>query len=169
MLRALACDLCLMEPRLEPTASLPGQGLVTKAKGRRRQSVGLVDMATRPEPPKPSQPPPASQCEVDETDSELSDTDRLYLRVHSYKNRIVDFALMQYRKSAGEWIEILRIDCAHGSIHRHEFDPDGTERRIEMKAIPTGKTQQPWDVVDAGYQEAYDWMFDTWDERAKAW
>ncbi|HEY0168888.1 MAG TPA: hypothetical protein VGB75_17720 [Jatrophihabitans sp.] len=160
-----------MELRLEPVSNLPGRGVVTKAKGRMRNSAGLVDMTVRPEPPRPYQPPPASQCEVNETDSNITDTDRVYLRVHSYKNRIVDFALMQYRKYGGEWVEVLRIDCTHGSIHRHEFDPDGTERRIEMIPIPTstGRGQQSWDVVDAGYQEAYDWMFGTWDERAKAW
>lgn len=129
----------------------------------------LVDMSEPPTSNDTYTPPPEAACDVQEFPAELTDTDRLHIRMVSYRGKIVDFAIMQLTTDpAGVEYHVARIDCCHGTVHRHQFDRKGNDvydRRV-IVAIPA---TNGWDVVDAAYADAFDAMFNEWEENLRRW
>ena len=142
---------------------------MTKTPGRASER-GLVDMAAQPEK-KLYVPPPASSCRIVEYPVSLTAEDRLHVREHRYKGRIVDFAIMQIRAAPadeGTEVHIARIDCCRSTIHRHQYDQTGQDV-YDHRVIVEIPALEGWDVVDAGYADAYDVMFNEWVENLRRW
>ncbi|WP_146237497.1 DUF7718 family protein [Georgenia satyanarayanai] len=114
-------------------------------------------------------PPPESACDVQVLPIELTETDRLHIRMAIYRGKIVDFAIMQLSvRDDGEEVHVARIDCCHGTVHRHQYDRRGRDvyERREIVAIPA---TDGWEVVDAAYAEASETMFNEWEENLRRW
>lgn len=128
----------------------------------------LADMGTEPVPESPYVPPPAAACSEDVFPVMITEADRFHVRLRSYRGKIVDFAITQLTTvdGVGE-VTVARIDCCHGSVHRHQFNREGDDiydHRV-IRAIPL----KGWDVVDEAYTEAYETMFNEWDENLRRW
>ncbi|GAA3854788.1 DUF7718 family protein [Streptomyces sedi] len=128
----------------------------------------LANMGVAPKPPLYSPPtvPPAD--EVDYA-MDLDGENKLYVRLRTYRGRIVDFAIMQRTLLYERWEEIARIDCCGGTIHRHLFSRDG-EILLDhdlIRDIPHGEGS--WAVVDDGYLPALDELQERWESNLRRW
>jgi len=63
---------------------------------------------------------------------------------------------------------VARIDCCGSTIHRHQFDQTGKDL-YDHRVIVEIPAQDGWSVVDAGYAEAYEVMFNEWEENLRRW
>jgi hypothetical protein len=138
---------------------------VANNKGTRRSR--LADMATVPKQYKPPPSPPAIEMN---SPMEITDTDTLKIRRVMYHEKIVDFAIMQFTLEGDDWHQVARIDCCHSMIHRHQFTRDGRDLydHLEIKAIPADGGDR-WNVVHAGYFDAYAIMFEEWEDNVRRW
>lgn len=137
-----------------------------KSRGRRHEQR-LADMSTPAQHYKPPPIPPAVQLNLP---IELTETDELRVRQVMYKEKIVDFAIMQICYDGEECNEIARIDCCHSMIHRHQFTRDGNDLydHLEIKAIPADGGDR-WNIVHAGYYDALGLMQEEWAENLRRW
>ncbi|MFJ7179247.1 hypothetical protein ACIQXA_23245 [Streptomyces massasporeus] len=100
---------------------------------------------------------------------ELSENDRLVVRLRTYRKKIVDFAVMQETLVAGEWEQLARIDCCRGTVHRHLVSQEG-ETLLDHDLIcdiPYG--EKSWEVVDDSYEGALDEMEERWEDNLRRW
>ncbi len=93
----------------------------------------------------------------------VSPTDRVVVRLQLHAGRLVDFALVQQRRTGEDaWRDVASADCRHGEVHVHWHNADGT--RSGRKVLRPITMQQ--DVED-GYDEASSIMFEEWDENLR--
>lgn len=131
----------------------------------KRDSKRLADMSGQPAL---YEPPSAEECDSEEViPIEIDPTSQLVVRLRSLQGKIVDFSISQLVNDAGEWHDVARIDCHHGSIHRHQFTRGGNQTRQVIRHIPPG--QEGHDVVNDGYTPAYELMFNEWEESLRRW
>lgn len=139
-----------------------------KSRGR-RQERRLADMS-EPIEAKIYKPPPPGACEVMVYPVEITPTDRITVRQHIYRGKVVDFAIMQEVREGEIWHHVARIDCCHGTIHRHQFTRDGQDiygHRV-IREI-TGLAGEGWDVVDDTYDMAQEAMFNEYEDNLRRW
>ncbi|MFJ5022955.1 DUF7718 family protein [Streptomyces goshikiensis] len=134
--------------------------------GKRRSRV--ADMAVKPavQVYTPPRVPPADEITFP---IELSENDRLVVRLRTYKKKIVDFAVMQLTARDNDWVELARIDCCGGTVHRHLDTVEG-ETLLDhdlIREIPCG--EKSWEVVDDSYEGALDEMQDRWEDNLRRW
>ncbi|MFJ3591199.1 hypothetical protein ACIQUY_10690 [Streptomyces sp. NPDC090231] len=100
---------------------------------------------------------------------ELSEDDRLVVRLRTYRKWIVDFAVMQETLLAGEWEQFARVDCCGGTVHRHLVTAEGAVLldHAPIRDIPCG--DKSWEVVDDSYEGALDDMQDSWEDNLRRW
>ena len=80
--------------------------------------------------------------------------------------RLVDFATAVQLRRAGSddgWIDIERVDCAHGEVHIDRSLPNGTTAKDSTK-IPADCR----DNLDRAFKWATDYVWDT-GERLRPW
>lgn len=130
----------------------------------------VPDMTVHPAQPEAYRPPPDHACDVETFPISITETDQLMVRLHLYRHRTVDFAIMQLVRQDDTWVEVSRIDCCHGTIHRHQFDRTGVDlydHKVIMD-IPASR-DDAWAVVGAGYDDALDVMMTEYDENLRRW
>lgn len=112
-------------------------------------------------------PPPAEHCDPEETVKiPIDDCESLLVtRIRRCNGRIVDFAIMQIVGDDENAIEICRVDCCHGLLHRHG-PPHALNDERQFHIIHELFTQE--DVEDS-FDEAYDYVFDHMIETERAW
>lgn len=133
-----------------------------------KSSKGVVDMSAELAV-ETYKPPPVGSCQVREYPIEVTTEDRLMIRMHKYRGKVVDFAIQQMRWDDEQgWREVARIDCCGGMIHRHQFNQAGVDVWDHRKIVDI-PTKDPWDVVDAGFTEARNVMFNEFEENVKRW
>lgn len=62
---------------------------------------------------------------------DLSSNDRMIVRiVEALDCRVIDFAVIQQVRAVARWLDVVKIDSAHGTIHRHRYTlrGDGADR-----------------------------------------
>ncbi|MBK5995866.1 hypothetical protein JHN53_30400 [Streptomyces sp. MBT58] len=113
----------------------------------------------------PGTPPAAEQT----FPIELSEENRLVVRLRTYRKKIVDYAVMQETSVAGEWVHVARIDCCGGTIHRHLVTQGGKTLLDHdlIRDIPYG--EKSWEVVDDSYEGALDEMEERWEDNLRRW
>jgi len=138
---------------------------VANNSNKRRSRV--ADMTVVPKQYKPPSSPPAVEMNFP---IELTDTDELRVRRLMYREKVVDFAIMQIVWEDGERAEVARIDCCHSMIHRHQFTKDGRDLydHLEIKSIPADGGDR-WNIVHAGYFEALAAMQAEWADNLRRW
>ncbi|MFF9393243.1 DUF7718 family protein [Streptomyces griseoluteus] len=117
---------------------------------------------------KPYVPPPREVCTVETFPIYITADDRLTIKQHVYKGKIVHFAIMQDIREGDIWHHVARIDCCHGTIHRHQYNRAGDDI-YDSRVITEIPADNGWSVVDAGYQVAQDAMFDEYEENLRRW
>lgn len=134
--------------------------------GKRRSRTADMHIPTQDRIYQPPSCPPAEETVYP---AELSPTDALRIRIRIYKGQIVDFAVTQVTKHDNGWAIVARIDCCHGTIHRHQFNRAGVDMLDHelITPIPTGDSS--WAVVNDGYESAYTALFDEWESNLRRW
>ncbi|MFE5295209.1 hypothetical protein [Streptomyces sp. NPDC056632] len=134
--------------------------------GKRRSRV--ADMSVKPAVQVYTPPgiPPAEETTFP---IELSETDRLVVRLRTYRKKIVDFAVMQETAVNAEWEQLARIDCCRGTVHRHLVTAEGKILLDHdlIREIPCG--EHSWEVVDDSYEGALEEMQDRWEDNLRRW
>jgi hypothetical protein len=127
----------------------------------------LPDMAVTPDPDTYRAPgcPPAEEFLFH---AEVARGHKFTVRQRIYRGKIVDFAVQQIMLMEDDvWVEVARIDCCRGTVHRHQFNRDGVDvwdHRV-IREIP----ERGWDVVNQSYDQAYDVMVAEWEENVRRW
>jgi hypothetical protein len=95
-------------------------------------------------------------------------SDSIVVRMGMYRGKVVDFSINQTTLVDGSPLDVARIDCCHGTIHRHQFHRDGTNvrDRAVLCEIPP---DSGWEVVDKHYQLCLDLMNDGWQDNLRRW
>lgn len=113
--------------------------------------------------------PPECEHVVDESYFiDLAPMHRMEIRTKIHTGLYVDFAIMQIYAPLGEDIHVARIDCCHGTCHRHVFGGSGVEL-IDHAVIESIPERDCWETVDRLYGECYDRMLDEWPENFRRW
>lgn len=114
-------------------------------------------------------PPPLSMADEMEDLIELPGEEgyRLFQRVRVYRGLVVDFAVeLQLRDDDGKYFPIERVDCCHGTVHRHHFPRQGPEPApIPLLDLHSGMRRQ---VTDE-YFRAYDDIVDNFEYKVRRW
>jgi hypothetical protein len=135
--------------------------------GKRRSRLANMSLpGQREQAYRPPPVPPADQVVYP---IELGPDDELRVRLVTYRSRIVDFAIMQFTRSHGVWVEVARVDCCGGSIHRHQFDQTGVDLFDHKVITPILRDGSEWDKVQAGYDIVLDDMMDRWQDNLRRW
>jgi hypothetical protein len=118
---------------------------MTKAKGRQRREKGVKEISGAPEAKEsPEEPDEEGDEEGIRSDYPiyLSDEDRAFVRmVHGSRNQLLDFAIVQQVNVDGEWHDVVRYDCNHGTVHVHLFrrgGKPGLRRSLVMSGSSEG-------------------------------
>lgn len=107
--------------------------------------------------------PPKTEWDSEEVFTvALSQTSRLHVRTSFFRGVVIDFCISQQVGGPYEWDDLLRIDCAHDTVHQHDF-VTGKEVRSEIESISDSK------VVEKQYAEQYEFVLNTAAERERIW
>ena len=132
-------------------------------------------MAVTPPPPAEGEyyPPPDHDCEeLPGFPIVISGTERIAGRALEHRGKVVDFSIsLQIRDASGAvWVEVARIDCRHGTVHKHQFNRSGREAKVtKIRDIPSGSDEEAWDVVDSGYDSATELFTTQAESHVRAW
>lgn len=137
-------------------------------KSRGRRSERRLAQMSEPLPVKEYQPPPTWICDVFEHPNEVAPNQQIFVRQYIYKGKVVDFAIVQQTLIEGEWRDVARIDCCHGTVHRHQYGSDGKQVG-EPRVIRQIPTDDGWNAVDGTYDEADAVMFNEWRDNLRRW
>lgn len=135
-----------------------------------RGDARLADMSLSPEKREYKPPPRHTLGGGDPQPIWVTDDDLVVLVSWTYRGLIVDFSIEQYRVDPGDGAKtkIARIDCCHGTIHRHQYDQNGQDV-YDGRVILVIPPDDGWAIVDSGYDEAYDVMLNEWDANLRRW
>lgn len=138
-----------------------------KTKGRPQRGK-LVSMAIVPPPDEPYEPPPPDECEEFTERILLMRGCRLSIRrvFRIGQNTVVEFGVNQVVRIDGDWVDVARIDTAHGTVHRHDFTKDGGNHITTLEVIPSRGGE---DVVDRWCVTAEKMMQNEWQENLGRW
>lgn len=142
------------------------------SQGQRRGKIKRL-LERAPKPPRQKYvPPPDEACDLPQVfftyPTGQDDGNRIAIRVKIYRGLIVDFSLNQHTLVDRRWRNVARIDCAGGTIHRHQFDQDGNDL-IGHELIKEIPPEDGWDVVHKGYLSALDVMHDEYEDNLRRW
>jgi hypothetical protein len=138
---------------------------MTKSKGRFAREKGLPKLTGGPELPAEGASQdwaPPRDVLVEEYRIIFDDENRMFIRLAIDGPQLADFCVSQQMLVDGQWKDVVRFDCAHGTIHAHYLRRDGSEmRRREVMKI-SGFA----DIRD-GYDEACDVVVSKWTDHAR--
>lgn len=90
-------------------------------------------------------------------------------RIDIYRGKIVDFAIMHQFKTDTRVLDVARIDCCHGVIHRHVFNrrqEDLVDQQPIHKIIVDGSE---WETVDKWFEPCANKMDNEWESNVRRW
>ena len=61
-----------------------------------------------------------------------NETERLRFKIITSKGKVIDVVIQYETFINGEWIPIVRYDCAHGYFHRDILNPDGSQNKLPI-------------------------------------
>lgn len=139
--------------------------IMTKARGRTRQSHGLVDMQeTAPAEDFLSQFPP-EELEEDEYDFDLGPEDRCIHKFLYHHHSIVWFSIVQQTLDDGQWHTVIRADTCHDEAHVHRFRRRRGEESQRRVLCQVSSIEE----VGRGFDEASDLITEQWEENVRRW
>lgn len=126
------------------------------ARKAQRSSNAKRDRAKKNRPPQsdPWMPPPFVECESDEITTEPDTTNRIIMRRVRWHGQLVSYAVIHVRLDKdNKWEEISRIDCCHGTVHRHTERNSGKKPDIICHIASQADVQQS---INNSFDEIYD-------------
>jgi hypothetical protein len=105
---------------------------MAKAKGRTRQDRRLKDMGA---PPPPRYVPTRFGMREESREFDVLEYRVFIAMWFDERGKLTDFCSELKIESRGQWIPMLRVDCAHGEAHFHRFDAAGREDRRVIREI----------------------------------
>ncbi|MDG6102342.1 hypothetical protein Daura_43555 [Dactylosporangium aurantiacum] len=139
-----------------------------KTKGRPRKN-DLVDMSIIPEQ-RTYSPPPPEACEETTVPIRLPEPGHeLRVRCAMYRGQVVDFAIIQIARVDGDWVNVAKIDCDRGVVHRHQYERDTGVDLWDHRPLCEIPPDHGWEVVDRWYDEALQMMEDEWEDNLRRW
>ncbi|WP_157756632.1 hypothetical protein [Plantactinospora sp. KBS50] len=141
---------------------------MTKSKGRPKKGR-LADMTSQPPGENCYEPPPDDECEefaatIDLAPNVRMGTRLVYLRGTS---QLVYFAVWQAIKLDGRWERVARVDCHHGTIHRHDFTRSGRNQVTVLAAIPVASGSS--ELLDRWCTQVESIMQNEWEANVRRW
>ncbi|MBO0868731.1 MAG: hypothetical protein J2P15_09225 [Micromonosporaceae bacterium] len=131
----------------------------------------LADMAIHPAQ-RGYRPPPANQCFTGTYTiwpmGTQNDVHAVAVRYAVYQGLYVDFSLNQICVVDGISRAVARIDCCHSTIHRHQFNQEGTDL-LRGEVICEIPAEGGVKVVHNHYQPCLDIMDDEWEDNFRRW
>lgn len=117
---------------------------MTKARGKLQNQRGLVDGTIQPEPEEIAPTYADSDVVADVKahlipgfgDWEVQIVERTVRLAES--GQLVEFAAMIQVRAEGtddDWVDVERVDCAHGHVHVDQFDSSGKQTKNE-RVVP---------------------------------
>jgi hypothetical protein len=92
----------------------------------------------------------------------LNKDNELFIRLSTGGGALGGFCIRQRILIDDEWLEAVRADCSHGTVHVHYFLRDGTQiRRRELRRIDS------FADVGEGYDEAIGRILRNWEDVAR--
>ena len=138
------------------------------ANNRNRKRRNLADMTADPGD-SPYEPPSVPPAEEATWDIMIAPGEELRVRSRTLHGRIVDFAIMQMTELGwGPWVEIARIDCCHGTVHRHLFTREGGVLKDHQPICMLPSDTSP-DVIENAFDVAMDEFLAEWEENLRRW
>ncbi|MBX7265838.1 hypothetical protein KIF24_07205 [Micromonospora sp. Llam7] len=141
---------------------------MAKSKGR-PQKGRLADMTIRPAGDDCYEPPPDEDCEEFPTVIDLAPNVRMGVRTTYLRgtSRMVYFAIWQAIKVDGKWENVARVDCHHGTIHRHDFTRQGDNHVVVLDVIPVAGGAS--EVLDSWCTQVELIMQNEWEDNLRRW
>lgn len=140
---------------------------MTRFRGRQPRSR-LVDMGIYPQDEDCHEPPPEEDTEKVVYRLQLPEGHRAGV-VQTFRVGspvLVHFSLFQALKVEGVWQPIMRIDSWHGTIHRHDFTPDGINRVTILERLQQERRSRS---IERWRDQAEDLMMTEWEENVRRW
>ena len=79
--------------------------------------------------------------------------------------RVADYAFVHEICLNGSWVEIAKIDCAHGEVHKHWPPPDESGRLQRIVILPIYSQED----VEKTYQDSLNEIYDNLEENERKW
>ena len=150
--------------RYPPIVSGRGKYGAQNARAARRRARRSSEAAAAPEleawpvPPEGSWDPASGDIPYQPTA-----TARITERIGRVDGRLVFYAIMLHcRNERGEWINIWRTDCRHGTVHRHDVF-HGMSNPVVLQPITSQHD------VESTYRTSYAEVEDNWEEMESRW
>jgi hypothetical protein len=94
---------------------------------------------------------------------------QLKIRRCMYRNRVVDFAVVQVFFVARVSHQVAKIDCCFGKVHRHQYVRSSGEDLFDHDALIVIPQRDPYATVDEWYDRSLDMMVYEWDDNFRRW
>ncbi|MFC8438018.1 hypothetical protein ACFUJT_07450 [Streptomyces griseoincarnatus] len=125
-------------------------------------------MAAQPEEA-PYEPPSVPPAEEATWDIMIAPGEELRVRSRTLRGRMVDFAIMQMTELGwGPWVEVARIDCCHGTVHRHLFTREGGVLK-DHQTIRTLSVDASPQVIEEAFDISMEEFLAEWEENIRRW
>jgi hypothetical protein len=159
------------QPAGVPSGRRLGRGSMTTRSRGGRFARRLADMAVRPTR-REYRPPPRDQCVTGTytiwPTGTQNDMHAIAVRYALYHGLYVDFSFNQSYVVDGVSRTVARIDCCHGTVHRHQFDREGTDV-LHGEVICDIPAEGGFEVVHNHYEPCLDIMDDEWEHNFRRW
>ena len=90
---------------------------------------------------------------------DADELERLRIKIHTDKGRILDIVVQYESFLNNKWIPIIRYDCSHGFFHRDVMRPDGEKEKqtIQITVLQDALNYAEQDIKDRWefYKERY--------------
>lgn len=140
-----------------------------RTRGRPKRG-SLVDMGIYPND-ECYQPPPAGDCEsVPLPAIDLDEGHRIgFTRYYRKGTAVLIYFGINQSVRVGEtddWSDVARIDCSHGTVHRHQFTQSGLNRQEVLEDLTVQRGEQ---TINRWYERASRIMLEEWQENLRRW
>lgn len=137
---------------------------MTKAKGRARQSRGLVDMSETAAADEFLQQFEPSELLEERVDFDLGPGARCIQKFLTFRGRVVWFSIVQQVWHDDEWSTVIRADTCHSEAHVHRLNRAGKETRRQSLCDLANIED-----VENGFDHASDLITEEWEENERRW
>ena len=140
-------------------------GVMTKAKGRVRQSRGLVTMEETAPQDRFLDQFPFEEQDDEEVRFDLGDDGRCIQKFVNWRGQVIWFSIVTQIRYRGDWHTVARADTCHDEAHIHRFQrgsADEISRHVlcEISSI---------DDVAQGFDDAVELLIDEFEENVRRW
>jgi len=90
--------------------------------------------------------------------------DRLRIKIHVEKGKVVDIVVQYEAKVGDKWYPIVRYDCSHGYFHRDILNPRGEKTK---QPIDIAKLKDALRYAEQDIKDRWEWYKDRFKKELK--